>query len=97
MDCVNSDMRAIGTTEHEVNDRTGWRSIASATAEKKAMFFMSARHCISCQASREILPVFPELNIANISSYVKSLCICSSSIGLRFHLFIIIILDGVLT
>ena len=26
MDCVNWDMRAIGTTRYEVHDRTGWRS-----------------------------------------------------------------------
>ena len=32
MDCVNSDMRAIWTTEHEVHDRTGWRKMLSATA-----------------------------------------------------------------
>ena len=30
MDCVNRDMRAIGTTKGEVHDRTGWRSIVSA-------------------------------------------------------------------
>ena len=27
MDCVNRDMRAIGTTKDEVHDRTGWRRI----------------------------------------------------------------------
>ena len=32
MDCVNRDMRAIGTTKDEVHDRTGWRRIESATA-----------------------------------------------------------------
>ena len=31
MDCVNRDMRAIGTTKDEVHDRTGWRRILSAT------------------------------------------------------------------
>ena len=30
MDCVNRDMRAIGTTKYEVHDRTGWRRIVSA-------------------------------------------------------------------
>ena len=30
MDCVNRDMRAIGTTSDEVHDRTGWRRIVSA-------------------------------------------------------------------
>ena len=32
MDCVNRDMRAIGTTNDEVRDRTGWRRIVSAVA-----------------------------------------------------------------
>ena len=32
MDCVNSDMRAIGTTKDEVNYRTGCRRIVSAAA-----------------------------------------------------------------
>ena len=32
MDCVNRDMRAIGTTRDEVHDRTGWRRIVSAAA-----------------------------------------------------------------
>ena len=32
MDCVNRDMRAIGTTKDEVRDRTGWRRIVSAAA-----------------------------------------------------------------
>ena len=32
MDCVNRDMRAIGTTKDEVHDRTGWRRIVSAAA-----------------------------------------------------------------
>ena len=31
-DCVNRDMRAIGTTKDEVHDRTGWRRIVSAAA-----------------------------------------------------------------
>ena len=31
MDCVNRDMRAIGTTKDEVHDRTSWRRIVSAT------------------------------------------------------------------
>ena len=30
MECVNQDMRAIGTTEDVVHDRTGWRRIMSA-------------------------------------------------------------------
>ena len=32
MDCVNRDMRAIGTTKDEVHDLTGWRRIVSAAA-----------------------------------------------------------------
>ena len=32
MDCVNQDMRAIGTTKYEVHDRTGWRRIVSVAA-----------------------------------------------------------------
>ena len=32
MDCVNRDMRAIGTTKYEVHDRTGWRRIVSGAA-----------------------------------------------------------------
>ena len=32
MDCVNRDMTAIGTTEDEVNDRTGWKRILSDAA-----------------------------------------------------------------
>ena len=32
MDCVNRDMRAIGTTKDYVLDRTGWRRIVSAAA-----------------------------------------------------------------
>ena len=32
MDCVNRDMRAIGTTEDEVHDRVGWRRIVSTAA-----------------------------------------------------------------
>ena len=32
MDCVNQDMRAIGTTKYGVHGRTGWRRIASAAA-----------------------------------------------------------------
>ena len=32
MDCVNRDMRAIGTTKDEVHDRTSWRRIVSAAA-----------------------------------------------------------------
>ena len=32
MDCVNRDMRAIGTTKDEILDRTGWRRIVSAAA-----------------------------------------------------------------
>ena len=32
MDCVNRDMRVIGTTEDDVHDRTGWRRIVSDTA-----------------------------------------------------------------
>ena len=32
MDCVNRDTRAIGTTQYEVHDRTGWRRIVSAAA-----------------------------------------------------------------
>ena len=32
MDCVNRDMRAIGTMKDEVHDRTGWRRIVSAAA-----------------------------------------------------------------
>ena len=32
MDCVNRDMRAIGTTKDEVHDRTGGRRIVSAAA-----------------------------------------------------------------
>ena len=32
MDCVNRDMRAIGTTKYEVHDKTGWRRIVSAAA-----------------------------------------------------------------
>ena len=32
MDCVNRDMRAIGTTKDEVHDRSGWRRIVSAAA-----------------------------------------------------------------
>ena len=32
VDCVNRDMRAIGTTKDEVHDRTGWRRIVSAAA-----------------------------------------------------------------
>ena len=32
IDCVNRDMRAIGTTSDEVHDRTGWRRIVSAAA-----------------------------------------------------------------
>ena len=32
LDCVNRDMRAVGTTKDEVHDRTGWRRIVSATA-----------------------------------------------------------------
>ena len=30
MDCVNRDMRAIGTTKDEVHERTGWRRIVFA-------------------------------------------------------------------
>ena len=30
MDCVNRDMRAIGTTKDEGFNRTGWRRIVSA-------------------------------------------------------------------
>ena len=32
MDCVNSEMRAIGTTKYEVHDRTGCTIIMSAAA-----------------------------------------------------------------
>ena len=32
MDGVNRDMRAIGTTQYEVHDITGWRRIVSAAA-----------------------------------------------------------------
>ena len=32
MDCVNRDMRAIGTTKDEVHDITSWRRIVSAAA-----------------------------------------------------------------
>ena len=32
LDCVNRDMRAIGTTKGEVHDRTDWRRIVSAAA-----------------------------------------------------------------
>ena len=32
MDCVNRDMRAIGTTKDEVHDGTGWMRIVSAAA-----------------------------------------------------------------
>ena len=32
MDCVNRDMRAIGTMKDEVHDRTGWMRIVSAAA-----------------------------------------------------------------
>ena len=32
MDCVNRDMRAIGTTKGEVHDRTGWWRNVSAPA-----------------------------------------------------------------
>ena len=32
MDCVNRNMRAIGTTKDEVHDRTGWRRIVSVAA-----------------------------------------------------------------
>ena len=32
MDCVNRDMRAIGTTKDEVHDRIVWRRIVSAAA-----------------------------------------------------------------
>ena len=32
VDCVNRDMRAIGTTLDEVHDRIGWRRIVSAAA-----------------------------------------------------------------
>ena len=32
MDCVNRDMRAIGTTKDEVHERTGWRTIVFAAA-----------------------------------------------------------------
>ena len=32
MDCVNRDMRAIGTTKDEVYGRTDWRRIVSAAA-----------------------------------------------------------------
>ena len=32
MVCVNRDMRAIGKTKDEVNDRTGWMIIVSAAA-----------------------------------------------------------------
>ena len=31
-DCVNRDMRAIGTTKDEVHDRTGWMRLVSAAA-----------------------------------------------------------------
>ena len=30
MDCVNRDMKAIGTTKDKVHDRTGWRRIVSS-------------------------------------------------------------------
>ena len=30
-DCVNRDMRAIGTTKYEVHDKTGWRRISDPT------------------------------------------------------------------
>ena len=33
MDCVNRDMRVIGTTKDEVHDRTGWKRILSATPQ----------------------------------------------------------------
>ena len=46
MDCVNRDMRAIGTTKDEVHDRTGWRRIVSAAATPRAAgrrsFYFSA-------------------------------------------------------
>ena len=32
MDCVNRDMRAIGSTKYEFHDRTSWRRIVSAAA-----------------------------------------------------------------
>ena len=32
MDCVNPDVRAIGTAEDEVHDGIGWRRISSTTA-----------------------------------------------------------------
>ena len=32
VDCVNRDMRAIGTTKDKVHDITGWRRIVSAAA-----------------------------------------------------------------
>ena len=36
MDCVNRDMRAIGTTKDEVHDRTGWKRIVSAAATSQS-------------------------------------------------------------
>ena len=32
VDCAKRDMRAVGTTQDEVHDRTGWRRIVSAAA-----------------------------------------------------------------
>ena len=33
MNCVNRDMRAIGTTKDDVHGRSGWKRIVSATAK----------------------------------------------------------------
>ena len=35
-DCVNRDMRAIGTTKDEVHDRTGWRRIVNCVCRSNS-------------------------------------------------------------
>ena len=61
MDCVNRDMRAIGTTKDEVHDRTGWRRIVSAAATPQPTGF-------------EIVPIRVSETCQNISGHVKCPC-----------------------
>ena len=71
MDCVNRDMRAIGTTKDEVHDRTGWRRIVSAAVTHSQVGAARRRRITGTKAIPDDNAMGVDVDSMNMSDHVE--------------------------
>ena len=82
MDCVNRDMRAIGTTSDKVHDRTGWRRIVSAAATPQPS---GSGYEKEKTVSGPFFPAVPGFHVPPDSIFPPELRSSSRALSLHLH------------